>query len=75
MTKLLDEAIASVKTLPAGEQDLVAKLLLAFADPNRNRYRLTDEQLAEVDLALAEEREGKFATEAEMAETWRRFGL
>jgi len=31
MTKLLEEAVALIGTLPEGEQDRVAKALLAFA--------------------------------------------
>ena len=36
--------------------------------------RLHAEQLAEVELALREIREGKIATDEEMEEVWRRFG-
>ena len=47
--------------------------LLKQALANANHYRLSDAQLAEVELAKREVREGQIATEAEMAETWRRF--
>jgi hypothetical protein len=73
MTKLLEQAIATVKELPESQQDIAARFLLAFANPEANRYQLDDGQLAEVELAKREVREGKIATEAEMAETWRRF--
>jgi hypothetical protein len=36
-------------------------------------YQLSDEQLAEIELAKREVREGKIATKAEMEDVWRRF--
>lgn len=41
--------------------------------PKDPGYELTEAQVAEVELARREVREGKIATEAEMAEVWRRF--
>ena len=74
MTKLLEQAIATVKELPEPQQDIAAKFLLAFANPDAHRFQLDDAQVAEVELAKREVREGKIATEAEMADVWRRFG-
>jgi hypothetical protein len=74
MTKLLEQAIATLKALPEPQQDLAAKFLLAFANPDAERYGLDDAQLAEVELAKEEVRDRKVATDAEMAEVWRRFG-
>ena len=74
MTKLLEQAIETVKELPDSQQDIAAKFLLAFANPDANRFQLNDAQVVEVELAKREVREGKIATEAEMAEVWRRFG-
>jgi hypothetical protein len=74
MTKLLDQAIQTVKELPEPQQDLAAKFLLAFANPDAHRYQVDDAQLAEVELAKREVRDGKIASEAEMAEVWKRFG-
>ena len=51
MTKLLDEAVAKVRGLSDAEQDRVAAMLLGFADRDVDRYQLTPEQLAEVELA------------------------
>jgi len=75
MIRLLEEAIASVQLLSEKEQELAAEFLLGFANPEAHRYRLTDWQAAEVELAKREVREGKIATDSEMAEVWRRFGL
>jgi len=47
---------------------------MAFANPDAQGYQLTDEQVVEVERAKQEVRDGKIATEAEMAEVWQRFG-
>jgi len=73
MSKLLEQAIASVKTLPESQQDIAARFLLAFSNPDAQQYQLDDAQLAEVELAKREVNEGQLATDAEMAEVWRRF--
>jgi predicted transcriptional regulator len=72
VTKLLDQAIFRVRALPEAAQDAAAGLLLEFVE-QPTRSLLTDAQLAEARLALEEVREGKFATEEEMAEVWRNF--
>jgi hypothetical protein len=74
MIKLLEEAIASVQGLPERDQELAAEFLLSFANPDAHRHQLSDQQVAEVELAKLEVREGKIATGAEMDEVWRRFG-
>jgi hypothetical protein len=73
MTKLLEEAISRLRALPEGDQDMAARFLLGFADPETRYVQIDDDQAAEVELARREIREGKIATDAEMAEVWRRF--
>jgi len=75
MNKLFEDAVATVRGLPDSDQEIAAKFLLDFANPDAQRYRLTDAQVAEVELAKREVREGKIATEEEMQDVWRRFGL
>ena len=75
MNKLFEDAVATVRELPDSDQEIVAKFLLDFANPDAQRYRITDAQVAEVELAKREVREGKIATEDEMKDVWRRFGL
>lgn len=75
MTKLLHEAFDKVQKLPEAEQDRVAELLLGFAERGQARYRLTDDQAAEVEAARREAREGQFASDDEMAALWRKLGL
>ena len=73
MTKLLDQAIETVRQLPDDEQDRAARFLLGFANPDSPRYQISDAQAAEVETARLEVREGQIATDAEMAEVWQRF--
>ena len=73
MTKLLEKAIATVRKLSEEEQDIAAKLLLAFANPEASHFQLTDDQLAEVEQAKQEVRMGRLATPSEMDAVWRRF--
>ncbi len=75
MTKLLEEAIATLREIPERDQDTAAQFLLASCNPDAPRHQLSDEQVAEVELAKSEVREGKIATDAEMNDVWRRFGL
>ena len=74
MIKLLEEAIASVQRLPEREQERAAEFLLGFANPDAHRYQLSEQQVAEVELAKWEVREGRIVSDAEMDEVWRRFG-
>ena len=80
MTKLLDEAIAEIRKLPDAEQDRAAALLLALAheqDDDAASYRLTPEQVAQVESTLRAVEAGtmEFVSEEEMAAVWARFGL
>lgn len=73
MTKLLEKGIEAVRGLPADRQDMAGELLLSLAETGA-QYSLTAEQLADVKLAIAEADRGNFASDSEMAETWKKFG-
>ncbi len=73
MTKLLEKGIEAIRSLPADRQDMAGELLLSLAK-SESQYRLTAEQLADVKLAIAEADRGEFATDAEMTESWKKFG-
>lgn len=75
MSKLLDEAFEKMKALPEQRQDELARLLIELAAEEAEPFELTDEQMREVQLAMAEVERGEFATDEEVAEVWRRFGL
>ena len=72
MTKLLEQAITTVQQLSESEKDIAARFLLGFANPDADNCQLTEEQLAEVELAKQEVRAGKIASD--MDAVWRRFG-
>jgi predicted transcriptional regulator len=74
MTKLLEKGIEAVRALPADRQDMAGELLLNIAK-NEPQYRLTAEQIEDLKLAMAEADRGEFATDKEMAETWKKFSL
>ena len=73
MTKLLEQAIASVQRLSELEQDVAARFLLGFANHDSQHFQLTDDQVREVERARQEVRAGQIATDAEMDDVWRRF--
>jgi predicted transcriptional regulator len=72
MSALLEKAVAKIRELPEERQNELAEIMLEMAqDPDA--WVATADQLAEIEAAKREAREGKFATDEEMAETWRRF--
>ena len=74
MTKLFEQGIEAVRALPADRQDMAGELLLSLAT-HKPQYRLTPAQLEDVKRAIAEADRGEFATDEEMAQTWKKFGL
>jgi len=74
MTRLLEQGIQAVRALPPDRQDMAGELLLAVAG-GRPQYQLTREQVEDLNCSIAEADQGEFATDTEMAETWKKFGL
>jgi hypothetical protein len=72
MTKLFEQAIEEVRKLPEPEQDEAAELLFALAEKAKGPYRLSDDERAIVERALAEMERGEFATEEEIDEVFGR---
>jgi hypothetical protein len=66
MTKLLEQAVDSVRALPAEVQDELARLLLQVAGDEQPVIRLTDEERADLAEADAEIARGEFATDERM---------
>jgi uncharacterized protein YpuA (DUF1002 family) len=75
MTKLLDQVLARLRALPEQEQDEIAELVAAVLHNKETASPLTDEQVDEVKRTQAAVRRGEVATDEEMDELWRRFGL
>jgi hypothetical protein len=75
MSKLLEQGIEAVRELPEESQDLAGELLLTIAGRRPGRLRFTAEQIEKVRIGFAEADRGEFATDEEMQETWKKFGL
>jgi hypothetical protein len=72
MTKLLEQAIASVQNLPEAEQDEAAEVLLSLVSRFREPVRLDDETRAAIREGSEQARRGEFVSDAEMAEFFKR---
>ena len=72
MTKLFEKGIEAVRVLAAERRDLAGELLLRLAEGVRE-YELSPEQMDDVRLSLAEAERGEFASDRDMAETWKKF--
>ena len=75
MTRLLDQAVATVSTFPDDVQDELAHLLLQCVGAEPSISALTPEEEADLDASLAEEERGEFATDAEVRAMWAKHGL
>ena len=75
MTKLLKEALEKVSQLPDERQDELARMLIDTAASDLSPYMLSDKERAEIEKALGEADGGEFASDAEVAAMWKRFGL
>jgi hypothetical protein len=75
MTKLLRKGIEAIQALPPDRQDLAGEMLLWIAEAGERKGALTPEQLEDLDASLEEADRGEFATDEEMAEVWKKFGL
>jgi hypothetical protein len=62
MTKLLEEAVAELRTLPDDEQDRAAAALLAFTR-DREEYTLSVEQIEGIRHAMGQADRGEFAND------------
>jgi predicted transcriptional regulator len=75
MTRLLEQAIETVSTLPDDTQDELARILLQLAGVEQPPYELTPEEKADIDASLAEAERGEFATDEEVRAMWAKHGL
>ena len=67
MTKLLTEVIRQIVELPEDRQDdAAARVLMLMLDHDPEQYRLSDEQLREVDEAIADVDAGNFASDQDI---------
>jgi predicted transcriptional regulator len=74
MTRLLDEAVATVSNLPEEVQDDVARIMLQLAGIEQPPYVLTAEEEADLDASIAEAERGEFATEEDIRAIRAKYG-
>ena len=75
MTKLLEQAIAKVRELPAEDQDTLAVVLLSMAAGDSAIPPLDEATRAAIREGLDPARQGQFAADEEIAAIWNRHGL
>jgi hypothetical protein len=66
MTKLLTEVLRKIVELPEDRQDDAAHVLLNMIENDVPRYRLTDAQLRDVEVAIADVDAGNYASDKEI---------
>ena len=76
MTRLLEQAVAAVRSLPDDVlQDDIARMLLQLAGVEQPLYELSPEEAADIDASMAEAERGEFATDDEVRALWAKHGL
>ncbi len=75
MTKLLEQAVKTVRTLPAEMQDEIARMLLQLAGQDQPVIQLTPEEEASFEELLAQQQRGEFATDEQVRSIWTKHDL
>jgi predicted transcriptional regulator len=75
MTKLLEEAIRKVRSLPESDQDQAAELLLLVAAKRAQPVPLDAETRAAIREGVAQARRGEFVSDEDMAAFFKRHGV
>ena len=75
MTRLLEQAIETVATLPDDTQDDLRGFSCNSRAWSNRPHELTPEEEADIDASLAEAERGEFATDEEVRAMWAKHGL
>ena len=76
MTKLLEQAVETVRGLPPEMQDDLARMLLQLAaGEDQPVVQLSAEEGASFDESLAQADRGEFATDEQVRAIWAKHGL
>jgi hypothetical protein len=75
MTRLLEQAVETLRVLPDAMQDELAHVLLQLAGVDQPVIRLTPEEDAALDESLAEAERGEFASDEDIRAIWAKHGL
>jgi hypothetical protein len=75
MTKLLERAIEAARRLPPGEQDDIARAIIALAGADDAApVPLTSEERAAIEKSKAAAARGEFATDEQVRAMWAKHG-
>lgn len=74
---MLRDVIERMSQWPEDRQDMAAQVLLDLEAQQANRYRLSAEQIAEVERIQRQVRDGtaEFASDEQLAAFWKKCGL
>ncbi len=75
VSKRLEKAVEAAKAWPLDRQEAAAEVLEQMARLVTVPYKLSHEERADLEAALAEARRGEFASDAEVAAMFARHGL
>jgi hypothetical protein len=75
ISKRFEKAVEAAKAWPVDRQDAAAEVLEQMNRLATAPYKLTDEERADLERALAEAQRGEFASDAEVAAMFARHGL
>jgi hypothetical protein len=75
MTKLLEQAVETVRGLPPEIQDELARMLLQLAGEDQPLLQLSPEEEASLDESLAQADRGEFATDEQVRAIWAKRNL
>ena len=75
MTKLLEQAIAKVRTLPTEEQDALAAALLSMAEGDAADFPVDEATRAAIREGLAEAERGEYVSDDVVAAANKRHGI
>jgi len=76
MTKLLEDALAALRTLPADEQNSIAHAVLRLTgQDDEPPAALTSQERAAIAASRAAAARGEFASDEEVRAAWAKHGL
>jgi hypothetical protein len=75
MTKLLEQAVETVRTLPAETQDDLARLLLQLAGEEQPVNSLTAAEAESFGESLEQAARGDYASDEQVRSVWAKHGL
>ncbi len=75
MTKLFEEAVEAVRSLPAEMQDELGRMLLQLAGTDQPLLQLRTEEEASLAASLAQADRGEFATDEHIGAIWAKHHL